>query len=79
MARTDSPDPVVVATFLDPMEAQLALAALEGSGIEAYLDQPNMAFIAQHYTRMSGGVRLFVRAHDAVRAISLLQNPDTSD
>ena len=35
MTAIDPTDPVPIASFFDPMEARLALAALEGSGIEA--------------------------------------------
>jgi hypothetical protein len=68
--------PVEIARFLDIRQAELALSVLEGSGIEAYLDQPYTASIAPHYMLGSGGVRLFVRAEDADRATLLLRTPE---
>lgn len=79
MAFTELNEPVMIARFLDLRQAQLALSVLEGSDIEGYLDQPFMASIAPHYMFGSGGIRLFVRAEDAQRAIIGLQPPDDGD
>ena len=49
---------------------------LEGSGIEAYIDQPFTGNIAPHYMLGSGGVGLFVRAEDIERAIGVLQSSE---
>lgn len=68
-------EPVVIARFLDLRAAEIALSVLTASGIEGHLDQPYTASLAPPYSFGSGGVRLFVRAEDAERAIEALQLP----
>jgi hypothetical protein len=75
MASTKADEPVLIARFIDLRQAEFALSVLEGSGIEGYIDPPFMASLAPHYFLGSGGVRLFVRAEDAERAIIALQDP----
>jgi hypothetical protein len=72
---SESSEPVVIARFIDIRQAEFARSVLEGSGIEGYIDPPYMASLAPHYFLGSGGVRLFVRAEDAERAILALQAP----
>ena len=72
---TEGDEPVEIARFLDLRAAQFALSVLEGSGIQGHLDQPFMASIAPHYMFAVGGIRLFVRAEDAERAMIALQPP----
>ena len=66
-------EPVEIARFLDLRAAEIAVSVLAGSGIEGHLDQPYIASLAPHYSFGGGGVRLFVRAEDAERAIEALQ------
>jgi Putative prokaryotic signal transducing protein len=76
MAKLEPTDPVEIARFLDLRAAEIALSVLESSGIEGHLDQPYIASLAPHYSFGTGGVRLFVRAEDAERAIEALQPPN---
>lgn len=68
--------PTVVARFLDLREAEMALSALQGSGLEAWLDQPFTASIAPHYMFGFGGIALYVRERDTVRAREILGSGD---
>lgn len=68
--------PTVVARFLDLREAEMALSVLQGSGLEAWLDQPFTASIAPHYMFGFGGIALYVREHDTVRAREILGSGD---
>ncbi len=74
----DEDEPVEIKRFIGVRDAEFALSVLDGSGIEGFLDQPFTASIAPHYMFGSGGVRLFVRAKDAERAIVALQHPADS-
>ena len=72
----DADNPVEIARFLDVPRADFALSVLQGSGIEAYIDQPFTGSIAPLYMLALGGVRLFVRAEDKERAIEILQSTE---
>lgn len=72
MAGTN--DPVEVARFLDLRQAEFARSVLEGSGIEAHVDQPFTASIAPHHMFGSGGVGVFVAAEQTERALDVLQS-----
>jgi hypothetical protein len=67
-------DPVAVGRFLDVRQAELAQSVLEGSGIEAFLDQPFTGSIAPHYMLGNGGVRVFVARADEERAREVLES-----
>lgn len=64
--------PVVIARFLDLRDAEMALSVLQGSGLEAWLDQPFTASIAPHYMFGFGGVALYVREGEFERARDVL-------
>ena len=68
-------NPFEIARFLDVRQADFAISVLEGSGIEAYLDQ---AFTGNMVPYMLGfgGVRLIVPAEDRQRAIEILQSSE---
>lgn len=73
----DSRDkPVEIARFVDVRQAEFAVSVLEGSGIEAYMDQSFTGNIAPHFMFGSGGVCLFVGAEDEKRAIEVLQSTE---
>jgi hypothetical protein len=69
---TDPDEPVVLARFLDVRQAEFVRSVLEGSEIEAYLDQPFAGSIVPHYMLGSGGIRLFVAAKNKERALDVL-------
>jgi hypothetical protein len=71
--------PTVVARFLDLREAEMALSVLEGSGLEAWLDQPFTASIAPHYMFGFGGIALYVRERDVERAKDVLGTEEDLD
>lgn len=65
-------EPVEIARFIDIRQAEFAQSVLEGSGIEAFLDQQFTGNIAPHYMLYGSGIRLFVAAEDAERAREVL-------
>ena len=64
---------VTVRKFRELPEALLAKGSLESAGIESYLADDNMARI--FISTFTGGVRLQVRAEDAVAAAEILDEP----
>ena len=68
----DPREPVEVARFIDVRQAELAVSVLEGSGIEAFIDQPFTGNIAPHYMFNRGGIRVFVPAEAKERALEVL-------
>lgn len=75
----DPKRPVVIARFLDLREAEMALSVLQGSELEAWLDQPFTASIAPHYMFGFGGIALYVRERDLERAREVLGSGEEID
>lgn len=76
MSSKSDDDLVVVASFFDRPEADLAKSALEAAGIESIVRgddagalRPHMAWAGRH------GVELIVRAEDADAAREILNTP----
>jgi hypothetical protein len=67
-------EPVEIARFLDLRQAEFACSVLEGSGVEAWIDQPFTGSIAPHHMFGSGGIRLLVAAEERERALDVLQS-----
>ena len=68
----DPRQPVEIGRFIDIRQAEFAASVLEGSSIEAFIDQPFTGSIAPHYMLNRGGVRLFVAAESRERALDVL-------
>jgi hypothetical protein len=62
---------VVVGTFLNHIEAELAQGALEAGGIESMISADDAGGLRPHLSVMSG-VRLLVRAQDGEEAGKIL-------
>ena len=62
---------VVVGTFLNQIDADMARAALEAAEIESMISADDAGGLRPHL--WMGGVRLLVRAEDAERAIEILE------
>ncbi len=78
--RDDSgKESVEIARFLDLRQAEFACSVLEGSGVEAWIDNPFTASIAPHHVFGTGGIRLVVAAEDRERALDVLQSIETVD
>ncbi len=74
-AGADHREPVIVATFLDAGEAEVAQAKLRAFGIEAMVvDQAEMIPTVE----AAGGVGVEVRAADADDALAILNDDGTS-
>ncbi|MEO6192346.1 MAG: DUF2007 domain-containing protein [Thermoanaerobaculia bacterium] len=65
---------VTVGTFSSPWEAQLALACLQGEGIEAVIADEHFFRLYGALSNALGGVRLQVRPEQAERAAELLRD-----
>ncbi len=65
---------VVVRTFTDRIEADLAQSALEAAGIESLVHSDDFAGLYPQLS-MINGVELLVRESDAERALELLTEP----
>jgi hypothetical protein len=65
---------VTVGTFSSPWEAQLALACLQGEGIEAVIADEHFFRLYGALSNALGGVRLQVRPEHAERATELLRD-----
>jgi Putative prokaryotic signal transducing protein len=66
-------DLVVVATFLNQIEADMAKGILETADIESMISADDAGGLRPHL--WMGGVRLLVRAEDAEQAIKILNLP----
>lgn len=64
---------VVVRTFLNNMEAELAYSALEAAGIHALIRRDDCGGVRP--SLWLSGIALLVRADDAGDAIALLETP----
>ncbi len=65
---------VVVRTFMDRIEADLAQSALEAAGIDSVVHSDDSAGLYPQLS-MTNGVELLVRESDAERALELLTEP----
>ena len=66
----DHPDLVVVRTFLNSFDAELAKSALEAAQIESMIRADDAGGMRPHL--WMGGIELVVRLEDAERAIEVL-------
>ncbi len=64
---------VVVGTFLNQIEADMAQGALEAADIESMISADDAGGLRPHL--WMGGVRLLVRAEDAEQAVKILRGP----
>jgi hypothetical protein len=65
---------VVVATFLNQIEADMAQGALDAADIESMISADDAGGLRPHL--WMGGVRLLVRAEDAEQAAAILSQPN---
>jgi hypothetical protein len=70
-------DLVVVRTFIDRIEAELAHSALEAAGIDSMLRSDDAGGLRPHMT-LTNGVVLLVRAEDAQAAADVLADDQRS-
>jgi hypothetical protein len=64
---------VIVGTFLNQIEADMAQGALEAADIESMISADDAGGLRPHLSM--GGVRLLVRAEDAEQAVKILNPP----
>lgn len=65
---------VTLATFDDPIMAQLAQSALRSEGVEAYIRDINTIAIDPLFSNAIGGIKLMVDEKDLERAATILRN-----
>ena len=66
-------EPVVIGTFSEEIEAELAKSALQDAGIDCMISGNDLGGLAPSLP-MSRGVKLLVRAEDAEDAAKVLDN-----
>jgi len=64
----------VIKTYTYLPEAEIARGHLESEGIEAWVDDKNIATIDWPQSSANGGIRLRVEAKDADRAFKILED-----
>jgi len=76
---TEGADELVsVAHFRDAVRAQLCQSALQGSGVETWLSQPNLAGVAPELG-VALGIEILVRKTDAAAARELIGILESGD
>jgi len=73
MTGTKEDSPVVVASFINPIEAHLFKGLLESEGIESFIYHEHSTM---NTPVMIGGIRVAVRVRDEVRARVLLKEAE---
>jgi len=79
MSKKDKPtteDLVTIASFFNPVEAQIVKGMLESEGIDCFLANDVVFTVNPGYALADGGVHLRVRESDAVRARELLSEEE---
>ncbi|MFP4382187.1 MAG: hypothetical protein ACLFUS_16925 [Candidatus Sumerlaeia bacterium] len=69
-------EPLLIASFTQPMEAHMARIQLDAEDIPSYIADENLATIQPLYSDAIGGVKLFVPRSHARRAAEILGVPD---
>ena len=67
-----SDEPIVVKTFSNETEAEMAQQLLDGAGVRAFVFKDDAGGM-EPQLQASGGVRLMVRATDAERARDVIK------
>lgn len=67
-----SDEPLVVKTFSNEIDAEMAKQALQESGVRAFVFKDDAGGMEPHL-QLTGGVRLVVTRSDAERAQEILQ------
>ena len=70
---------VTIAIYSNPIEARLAKARLEESGVTVSLTGEEIALTQWSLTQANGAIRVQVAARDAVRADEILSDPAYDD
>jgi len=71
--------PVLLATYENPMEAEIVKARLAASGILCLLQDYGSAFLQPFYNQEQHGIKLFVLEKDILLAKQVLESgPDDS-
>ncbi|NLW96241.1 MAG: DUF2007 domain-containing protein [Xanthomonadaceae bacterium] len=70
---------IVVASYTDPVQAQIARGLLQAEGIEAHLGDEHLALANWEWRLAIGGAKLRVAAADAPRARKILQALDAGE
>ena len=65
-------DIIILRTFSDEIEANMAQQMLEGSGVKAFVMKDDAGGMEPHL-QLTGGVRLLINGADAKRASEILQ------
>jgi hypothetical protein len=69
---------VTLETYIDPMQAEIALGILETAGISCFMDK-NGAGIYPFYTDALGGYKIKVFEHDLEKCRAILADTEEID
>ena len=72
-----SAEPVVIKTFSNEIDAEMAYQMLQESGVRAFIFKDDAGGMEPHL-QLTGGVRLVVTRVDAERAREILQTLESS-
>ncbi|WP_101926105.1 MULTISPECIES: DUF2007 domain-containing protein [Luteimonas] len=70
---------VIVARYVDPIEAQIAAGLLQAEGIGVHLGDQNMALANWEWRLAIGGVKLHVRDDQAGHAREIIRRLDAGE
>jgi DNA-directed RNA polymerase subunit RPC12/RpoP len=70
---------ILMARYVLPWEADLALSLLASENIEAFLADEHMARAGIYHSALAGGVRLMVKEADAARAMEVLKAAESGE
>ena len=70
---------VILRTYENPMEANIAKARLEEAGIQSILSGENVTLVIPTFNSNSSGVRLSIDEKDVLRAKEILAEDITQD
>ena len=70
---------VIVARYVDPIEAQIACGLLQAEGIDVHLGDANMALANWEWRLAIGGVKLHVRDDQLEQAQDLIRRLDAGE
>jgi DNA-directed RNA polymerase subunit RPC12/RpoP len=70
---------IKIANFDDYLRAEITKIALEREGIQCFLSGENFVATYWLYSRIEGGIKLYIKESDKQRAVEILENISRSE